>query len=132
MEIVVGIVIVFVILIVIGNIKGTPNPSSMSDPALVARLQTENAWMNRYLRLPYENQQSNSLKKMYSEKTAYIKLIEQEIIKRQTAYQLAQGEASITSELAPILERTQELMIEGKTEPEATAIALKEWHEKNK
>lgn len=132
MEIVVGIVIVFVILIVIGNIKGAPSPSSMSDAALVGRLQTENAWMNRYLRLPYENQQSDSLKKMYAEKTEYIKQIEQEIIKRQTAYQLAQGEAAITSELAPILERTQELMKEGKTEPEATAIALKEWHEKNK
>jgi len=132
MEIVVGIVIVFVILIVIGNIKGAPSPSSMSDAALVGRLQTENAWMNRYLRLPYENQQSDSLKKMYAEKTEYIKQIEQEIIKRQTAYQLAQGEAAITNELAPILERTQELMNEGKTEPEATAIALKEWHEKNK
>lgn len=132
MEIVVGIVIVFVVLIVIGNIKGAPNPSSMSDAALVGRLQTENAWMNRYLRLPYENQQSDSLKKMYVEKTEYIKQIEQEIIKRQTAYQLAQGEAAITSELAPILERTQELMNEGKTEPEATAVALKEWHEKNK
>ena len=132
MEIVVGIVIVFVILIVIGKIKGAPNPSSMSDAALVGRLQTENAWMSRYLRLPYENQQSDSLKKMYAEKTEYIKQIEQEIIKRQTAYQLAQGEAAITSELAPILERTQELMSEGKTEPEATAVALKEWHEKNK
>ena len=132
MEIVVGIVIVFVILIVIGKIKGAPNPSSMSDAALVGRLQTENAWMSRYLRLPYENQQSDSLKKMYAEKTEYIKQTEQEIIKRQTAYQLAQGEAAITSELAPILERTQELMSEGKTEPEATAVALKEWHEKNK
>ena len=132
MEIVVGIVIVFVILIVIGKIKGAPNPSSMSDAALVGRLQTENAWVSRYLRLPYENQQSDSLKKMYAEKTEYIKQIEQEIIKRQTAYQLAQGEAAITSELAPILERTQALMSEGKAEPEATAFALKEWHEKNK
>ncbi len=132
MEIIVGIVVVFVLLIVIGKIKGAPDPASISDAALVSRLQSEMAWMNRYHRLPYENQQSNSLKKMFAEKTAYIKQIEQEIAKRQAAYQMAQGTAAITTELAPILERTQALMNEGKLEPEATAIALKEWQARNK
>lgn len=58
MEIIVGIVVVFVVLIIFGKIKGAPDPASMSDAALVGRLQSEGAWMNRYYRLPYENQQS--------------------------------------------------------------------------
>lgn len=69
---------------------------------------------------------------MYTEKNAYIKQIEQEITKRQMAHQMAQGATAISNELAPILERAQELMKDGKPEPEAMALAMKEWHDKNK
>ncbi len=133
MEIIVGIVVVYVVLIIIGKIKGYPDPSSMSDAALIGRLQCENAWVNRcYYQLPYEKQQTASLKKMYAERTAFIKQIEQEITKRQMAYQTAQGATAISNELAPISARIQELIKEGRAEPEAIAVALNEWHEKNK
>ncbi|MBK6862480.1 MAG: hypothetical protein IPG91_02400 [Ideonella sp.] len=41
MEIVVGIVVVVVPFIVIGKLKGAPEPTTMSDAAIFQRLQTE-------------------------------------------------------------------------------------------
>lgn len=64
MEIIIGIVVVVVLLIVIGKMKGAPEPSSMSEAAIFQRLQTEGAWISKYLSQPYASQQSASLKRM--------------------------------------------------------------------
>lgn len=128
MEIIIGIVVVVVLLIVIGKMKGAPEPSSMSEAAIFQRLQSEGAWISKYLSQPYSSQQSASLKRMYEEKTAYIQNLKAELIRRQ----MAQGTQAVQQELAPILQRTAELMKEGKPEAEAHAAALKEWSEKTK
>lgn len=93
MEIVIFIVVVIAALIIFGKLKGAADPSAMPDSALVARLQSEEAWLTRYRELPYENQQNASLKKMYDEKTAYIERIRLEIVKREKSFQAKQGES---------------------------------------
>jgi len=128
MEVIIGIVVVVVLLIVIGKMKGAPEPSSMSEAAIFQRLRTEGAWISKYLSQPYSSQQSPSLKRMYEEKTAYIQNLKAELMKRQ----MAQGTQAVQQELAPILQRAAELMKEGKPEAEAHAAALKEWSEKSK
>ncbi len=128
MEIIIGIVVVVVLLIVIGKMKGAPEPSSMSDAAIFQRLQTEGAWISKYLSQPISSQQSASLKRMYEEKTQYIQNLKAELTKRQ----MAQDTQAVQAELAPILQRSAELMQEGKSEAEATAQSLKEWSEKSK
>lgn len=128
MEIIIGIVVFVALLVVIGKIKGAPEPSSMSDAAIWQRIQTEGAWISRYLSQPFSSQQSASLKRMYEEKSEYIKNLKAELTKRQ----MAQGTQAVQSELAPILQRAAELMKDGKSEAEANAQALKEWAEKNK
>ena len=127
MEILIGIAVVVVLLIVIGNLKGAPDPSSMSDAAILQRLQAEGIWIFRYLGQPLSSQQSTSLKRMYEEKTQYVQNLKAELAKRK----MAQGTQAVQAELAPILQRSAELMKEGKSEAEATAHSLKEWSEKN-
>lgn len=128
MEIIFGIIVVIVLLVVIGKIIGAPEPSSMSEAAILVRLQTENAWMTKYSNLPYSSQQSASIKRMYEEKTAYIKNLKTELIKRQIVSNLKISE----KELMPIFERLADLMKEGRSENDALLMALREWHEKNK
>jgi len=65
---------------------------------------------------------------MYEEKTQYVQNLKAELAKRQ----MAQGTQAVQAELAPILQRSAELMKDGKSEAEATAQSLKEWSEKNK
>jgi hypothetical protein len=128
MEIIIGIVVVVVLLIVIGKMKGAPEPSSMSEAAIFQRLQTEGAWISKYLSQPYSSQQGASLKRMYEEKTIYIQSLKAELMKRQ----MAEGTQAVQQELAPILQRAAELVKEGKSEAEAHAAALKEWSVKSK
>ena len=128
MEIIIGIVVVVVLLIVIGKMKGAPEPSSMSEAAIFQRLQTEGAWISKYLSQPYSSQQSASLKRMYEEKTTYIQSLKAEQMQRQ----MAQCTQAVQQELAPILQRAAELVKEGKPEAEAHAAALKEWGDKSK
>lgn len=63
MEIVIGIIVVFAALIIFGKIKGSPEPASLSIEALLARMQSEGSWIERYKSLPYENQQGAGIKK---------------------------------------------------------------------
>lgn len=128
MEILIGIVVVVLLLIFVGKMKGAPEPSSMSEAAIFQRLHTEGAWISKYLSQPISSQQSASLKRMYEEKTQYIQNLKAELAKRQ----MAQGAQAVQAELAPMLQRSAELMKEGKSEAEATAQSLKEWSEKNK
>jgi hypothetical protein len=127
MEIVIGVVVVFFLLIFIGKLKGAPAPETMTESAIFQRLQTEGAWISKYLSQPYSTQQSESLKRMYDEKTAYIQSLKAELMKRQ----MAQGSNAIQQEMAPILQRASELVKQGVPEAEAHATALKEWHSKN-
>jgi len=130
MEIIIGIaalIAIFFLVIFIGQLKGAPEPSTMSDAAIYQRLQTEGAWISKYLSLPYENRQSTSLKHMHQDKTAYIQNLKTELMRRQAA----QGIQAVQQELDPILQRAADLVMKGMPDAEAHATAVKEWGEKN-
>ena len=128
MEIIIGIAVLVVILFIVGKMKGPPDASSMSEAAIYQRLNTEGAWISTYLSQPLSSQQSPSLKRMYEEKTAYVQSLNAQLMKLQ----LTNVGQAIQQELTPILQRTAELMKEGRPEAEAYATALKEWSERGK
>lgn len=128
MEIIIGIVVVLVLFVVIGKLKGAPEPSRMSEAAIFRRLQTEGAWISKYLSQPYANQQSASLKRMYEVKTGYVQNLKAELMNRQ----LVQSTAAFEEELEPVRQRSAELVKAGMSEAEAHATALKDWSGKNK
>lgn len=130
MEILLGTIFFVVIalgLIFIGKIKGAPQPSAMSEAAISQRLSTEEAWIFKYLTQPNLWQRA-SLKRMYEEKTEYVKNLKTELAERQKA----EGVEVIEAELAPVIQRRAELIKDNKSESEATAQSLKEWSQKDK
>jgi hypothetical protein len=126
MEIFLGIVLLlaifFVLAVVVGKLKGPPDPQTQSDAWLPMRLGSEAAWINKYLRLP-PDQQNEPLKRMFEEKTEYIRQIESELTKRQFAH----GVATNVQELQPILKIASELQAQGRSKEEAMGQALIEW-----
>jgi hypothetical protein len=128
MEIVVIVIVVVFLLVVIGQVKGAPGPEGMTDGDLIQRLQSEGAWISKYLSQPYQVQQSESLKRMYNEKTAYVQSLKAEFMRRQ----VAQVSNSVQQEMSPIIQRASELIKEGVPEAEANATALREWQSKSK
>lgn len=115
MEIIIGVIIAFVVIVIIGKIKGAPEPSSMSIEWLLNRMQSEGAWIERYNALPYENRQGAGIKKQYEDKKLYVMQLQLELMKRSSNKD--------QETLIPILQRTIELMRGGKGEEEARTQA---------
>jgi rRNA processing protein Krr1/Pno1 len=82
MEILIGIIVIVVVLILIGKAKGAPEPTNMSFESLLARIQSEEAWIEKYKRLPYKNQQGEGIKKQYHEKKIYVMELNLELMKK--------------------------------------------------
>ncbi len=82
MEILIRIIVIVVVLILIGKAKGAPEPTNMSFESLLARIQSEEIWIERYKRLPYENQQGEGIKKKCHEKKIYIMELNLELMKK--------------------------------------------------
>lgn len=123
MEIIVGLFLVFVALIVIGKIKGPPDPATMSIEAILARMQSEGAWVERYKALPYENQQGAGIKKQYEGKKLYMMQLNLEFMKRG----LEMSGKKSDETLIPVLQRSIELMKTGMSEEEAQKKATEEF-----
>lgn len=123
MEFVFGILfigITFAAIVLYGKAKGAPEPSAMTDADIAYRLSTENAWISKFHRLPNK---SDSLKRMYEEKTIYVDRLNQELKSRypQEAFE------AIENELKPILHRANELSAVGVSVEQAISASLKEW-----
>lgn len=123
MEIIIGLILAFVALIVIGKIKGPPDPATMSFEAILARMQSEGAWIERYKALPYENQQGADIKKQYEGKKLYIMQLNLEFMKRG----LEMSGKKSDETLIPVLQRSIELMKNGMSEEEAQKKATEEF-----
>lgn len=119
MEIIIGIIVALLALIVIGKIKGAPEPSSMSVEALLGRMRSEGAWIEKYNALPYENRQGSGLKKQFEDKTLYVMQLQLELMKRSTS----NGQET----LIPVVQRAIELMRGGMSEEAARAQATNEY-----
>jgi hypothetical protein len=126
MEIIIGIIVVFVVLIIFGKIKGPPDPASMSIEALLGRVKSESSWIERYKSLPYENQQGAGIKKQFEEKYLYVKQLELEFLKRTFAESGKKAEDT----MIPIQQRTIELMKTGMSEEAAGKQACNEFVQK--
>jgi hypothetical protein len=118
MEIIIGIVVIIVTLIALEKLKGPPQPDGMSDESIAGRLQSEQAWINRYMALPYENRMGEGIRKQYEEKKLYVMELTLELAKRH-----AGNEPS----LIPVLQRTLELVRGGLDEEKAKEQALAEF-----
>jgi hypothetical protein len=123
MEIIIGLIFAFVALVVIGKIKGPPDPATMSFEAILARMQSEGAWIERYKALPYENQQGAGIKKQYEGKKLYIMQLNLEFMKRG----LEMSGKKSDETLIPVLQRSIELMKNGMSEEEAQKKATEEF-----
>jgi rRNA processing protein Krr1/Pno1 len=148
MEILIGIIIVVVALILIGKAKGAPEPTSMSFESLLSRIQSEEAWIEKYKRLPYANQQGEGIKKQYQEKKIYLMELNLELMKKgveqrgdtpdETIIQIMKKSISLMKtgtdsdeafEIAkkPLDDQIKKLMETGMAEEEAVARAKKEY-----
>lgn len=148
MEILIGIIVVFVVLVLIGKAKGAPEPTSMSFESLLARIQSEEAWIEKYKRLPYENQQGEGIKKQYQEKKIYLMELNLELMKKgvelrgdtpdETMIQIMKKSIGLMKngtdpdealEIAkkPLDEQIKKLMESGMAEEDAVAMAKEEY-----
>lgn len=123
MEIVIVLILAFVALIVIGRIKGPPDSATMSIEAILARMQSEGAWIERYKALPYENQQGAGIKKQYEGKKLYIIKLNLEFMKKG----LEMSGKKSDETLIPVLQRSIELIKNGMSEEEAQKRATEEF-----
>ena len=123
MEIVIGIIAVFAVIIIFGKIKGPPEPASLSIEALLARMQSEGSWIERYKSLPYENQQGAGIKNQYEGKKLYVMQLNLEFMKRGLEMSGKKSEET----LLPVLQRSIELIKNGMSEEEAQKQATAEF-----
>ena len=126
MEILIVIVLVVVALVIIGNIKGPPDPASMSIDALLARIQSEGAWIAKYKSLPYENQQGEGIRKQFEGKKLYVMQLNVEFMKRGLEMSGKKPEET----MIPILQRSIELIKNGVNEEDARTQAAAEFVQK--
>jgi len=116
-EVVLGVIALLLILIVFGKLKGPPTPRDLSDEAIMGRLQTENDWIRRYDALPQDSKKG--LRQKHDEKQSYIMELMLELNGRHGQKQ--------QESLAPVIQRTLELVRQGKAEEEAKTQALAEY-----
>src|SRR5665647_1711170 len=83
MWVIVLIVGALLVLYFIGKSMGDPDPSKQGEEWLNKRLNSEHAWVRRYLSLPFQQQSTESLRKAYQRRINYITQIENEIKSRQ-------------------------------------------------
>lgn len=127
MDMIFGIVAIIVVIVValtlIGKAKGAPDPSTQTDAWLQLRFRTESAWIDKYLALPRQQRESESLKRMYEEKQLYVKQIIGELTNR-TAVRAAGATAQ---ELGPILQKAAEFQKGGASHEDSLKAALEIW-----
>ena len=124
--IVVMVFLGIVALVIFGNIKGPPDPASMSIDAIVARIQSEGSWIEKYQLLPLENQQGAGIKKQFEGKKLYVMQLNLEFMKRQFEASGKKPEET----MIPILQRTIELIKGGTSEADAHKQAAEEFVQK--
>ena len=83
----------------IGKLMGDPDPSKQGDEWLNNRLNSEHAWVRRYLSLPLQQQATESLKNSYQRRSTYITQIENEIKLRQERRIFHDELASVNADL---------------------------------
>lgn len=110
MELIAVIIVIIVVIYIIGLAKGNPDPNKMPDTWLINRHQSETVWVSKYLRLPLANQQSESLRKSFDNRSAYILQIESVLATRpQTSMDtMAATKAILLRRLTPVITKVMQ------------------------
>ena len=116
---------------------GEPNVENFTVDQMIRHVKSLQNWIDRHEAIPNP---SDSVKAELQRKRAqydhamavWKRKNEEADTKNEQNATLAKSVSAIETELTPITARAQQLANEGKSEPEAIAVALKEWHESNK
>ena len=123
MDAVIGIIVligaIYVVVLLVGHAKGPPEVDSMTADQLIARMQSEGAWIEKYKSLPYENRQGAGIKKQYEDKILYMTELQLKLLEL--------GSDDDKETLIPILKRSIELMKQGVSEEDARTQASSEY-----
>jgi hypothetical protein len=127
-EIVFGIVvgsIVIVALVVYGwRQRGAqPQPSTLSDTALIRRLEAVSVWLSKYYKLPEAKQQTERIQRAFAIKRRYVKRLKNELAMRQMAAVVKAFHPDASS----VDQRAVELESEGHSKRMARTMAQLEW-----
>ena len=134
MEILIVIAVIVALIFIFKGNGGEPNVENFTADQMNRHVKSLQSWIDRHSAIPNP---SDSIKAELHRKRAQCdyalavwkrKYDEASAQNEQNAL-LAKFVGVIESELVPVTDRTQQLVNEGKSEPEAIAIALKEWHE---
>lgn len=124
---IIGVIVVFLLVVFYGKSKGAPAPNEMSSSAIKYRIDTELAWMSKYNNLPFGTPKSESLERMYKEKSLYVEELMMELKKREFSL----NTSAIEQETETISKKVSELMAQGLSEAEAISETLKEWSKRS-
>jgi len=123
MDAVVGIIVligaIFVVVLLVGHAKGPPEVDSMTADQIIARMQSEGSWIEKYKALPFENRQGAGIKKQYEGKILYMTELQLKLLEL--------GSDDDQDTLIPILKRSIELMKQGMSEEDARKQASSEY-----
>ncbi|QJR00146.1 hypothetical protein [Halomonas sp. PGE1] len=136
-----AVAVTIIVLWARGKAAGAPEPSSLSNAALDARINSEMKWLQRYDSLPLSHQQGK-LKEQHDEKNVYLQKL---FMERKQRMELVQTKMRAESEFADrvrveqdvlaemadveperIISRINELVSEGTPQDEAKRKALSE------
>lgn len=126
-EIVLGILVGIVLIAALsygwGKLGARPQPSTLSDTALVRRIEAQRMWISRYARLPEAKQQTERIKLAYTVRRRYFKRLKNELAMRQMAAVVQAFHPDASS----ISQRAAELRSEGSSKRMAQTMAQLEW-----
>ena len=137
MEILIAVAVIVVLFIMFNSGGGEPNVENFTVDQMIRHVKSLQNWIDRHEAIPNP---SDSVKAELQRKRAqydhamavWKRKNEEADTKNEQNATLAKSVSAIETELTPITARAQQLANEGKSEPEAIAVALKEWHESNK
>ena len=125
--VVLSVIAVFGIAAIIGKMKGTSDPSTMTEAAIKRRIIAETHWVNGYLRQSISSH-TVTRKTIFDEKTAYVTRLKAELERRNLA--AAPRSAAVEPKLAGVSVHPSESIAKDSRQRESKETAVVEWNDK--
>jgi hypothetical protein len=123
LEIAVGIAAIVALFYVWRKLGAHPQPSTLSDAALLRRIEKESVWISKYYRQSEEKQQTERIKCAFAAKRRYVKRLKNELAMRQMAAVVK----AFHPDASAIAQRAIALESEGHSKRMAHTMAQLEW-----
>lgn len=135
MEILIAIVLVVALIVMFSSGGGSaPNVENFTADQMIRHVKSLQSWIDRHEAI--KNPSASIKAEIQRKRTQYDhamavwrRKIEEATGQTRQNSLVAKSMDAVENELTPITDRMQQLVSEGKTEAEAIAVALKEWHE---